>query len=173
MKNAPERPIEIEIVEGDITALAVDAIVNAANSLGRMGGGVAGVIRRKGGSRIEQEAMERAPIPVGAAVTTTAGELPCGRVIHAPTMERPAMRTDTGRVEAATRAALECAEREGISTVALPGMGTGVGRVSPDDAARVMVDAARGFRGRSLKKVILVGFEPEMIAAFRRAVKED
>ena len=171
MTEDTRKPVAIEVVEGDITALEVDAVVNAANSLGRMGGGVAGVIRRKGGSAIEAEAMARAPIPVGSAVATTAGDLPCRRVIHAPTMERPAMQTDTGKVEAATRGALECADREGLATVALPGMGTGVGRVAPEDAARVMVKAVREFRARNLKKVLLIGFEPEMIEAFRKATE--
>ncbi|MBI4162029.1 MAG: macro domain-containing protein, partial [Acidobacteria bacterium] len=67
------------------------------------------------------------------------------------------------------RAALECADREGMESLALPGMGTGVGRVPPAEAARVILDAVRCFRPRRLRKVILVGYEPEMLAAFRKA----
>ena len=165
--------LRIEVLQGDITALEVDAIVNPANSLGVMGGGVAGVIRRKGGRGIEEEATRQAPIEVGSAVATTAGDLPCSRVIHAPTMEQPAMRTDVIKVAAAIRAALECADREGMESVALPGMGTGVGRVSAGDAARVMFETARRFRPDKLRRVIFVGLEEEMVTAFREAAGPD
>ncbi len=76
----------ISVVHADITQLAVDAIVNAANSELWMGGGVAGAIKRAGGTVIEQEAMAKGPIPVGEAVVTSAGRLPCRHVIHAATM---------------------------------------------------------------------------------------
>ena len=74
----------IELWNGDICDLEVDAIVNPANSMGIMGGGAAGAIRRKGGDKIQQEAMACAPIAVGAAVVTTAGKLHAKSVIHAP-----------------------------------------------------------------------------------------
>ena len=93
------------VQKGDITELKVDAIVNPANSSGYMGGGVAGVIKRIGGFEIEKEAVSKAPIPVGDAVVTTAGKLPCKYVIHAPTMKQPAMRIGVENVRLATRAA--------------------------------------------------------------------
>jgi O-acetyl-ADP-ribose deacetylase (regulator of RNase III) len=115
---------------------------------------------------VEEEAMRRAPIPVGSAVATTAGSLPFRAVIHAPTMERPAMRTTPEKVALATRAALECADRIGLTSLALPGMGTGVGRVSCSDAARVMAEEARRHRPGSLRRVLFVAFEEEMYLAF-------
>jgi len=77
--------MEISVVQGSLLEVQADAIVNPANSLGLMGGGVAGVIKRFGGEEIEKEAVSKAPIPVGSAVLTSAGKLPFKGVIHAPT----------------------------------------------------------------------------------------
>src|SRR3990167_1403271 len=76
----------IRIIQGDITGLEVDAIVNAANNELVMGGGVAGAIKRKGGKGIEDEAVKKGPIEIGGAVSTSAGSLPAKYVIHAATM---------------------------------------------------------------------------------------
>src|SRR5947209_17658221 len=72
---------------GDVTALEVDAVANAANTELRHGGGVAGAIARMAGPELERESRERAPIGLGDAVETSGGELPCRWVIHAATME--------------------------------------------------------------------------------------
>lgn len=158
--------MEIVLVRGDITRVEAEGVVNPANSLGEMGGGVAGILRRRGGQVVEDEARALAPIPVGGAVATTAGTLPFRNVIHAPTMERPAMRTTAEKVGQATRAALECADFIGLKSLAFAGMGTGVGRVSFTDAAKAMVAAARAFKPRSLARVLFVAFEEEMYRAF-------
>lgn len=163
--------IRIRTVETDLTALAVDGIVNPANSQGVMGGGVAGVIRQKGGSEIEAEAIKRAPIPIGKAVATTAGRLPCRWVIHAPTMVLPAERTNVLSVKRATHAALECADQKGLKSLAFPGMGTGVGRVNPEAAAQAMVDAIRSFKAENLEETLLVSMGPELKNAFENALK--
>lgn len=164
--------IEIVIQHGDLTKVNVDAIVNPANSFGVMGGGVAGVIKRIGGTEIEQEAMQKAPIPLGKAVSTTAGTLACRYVIHAPTMEQPAQATDANTVEWATRAALECAEQLKLSSLAIPGMGTGVGRVPVEEAARTIVETIRSFSAKHLQRIVLVDIQPEMVSAFRVAVSQ-
>lgn len=103
--------MEIKVVKGDITKLEVEAIVNPANSNITMGGGLAGIIRRVGGEKIKKEAQKYIPVKVGDAVVTGAGRLPTKFVIHAPTMERPAMRVGKGNVQLAMRAILECAEK--------------------------------------------------------------
>ena len=158
------------LVEGDLTALKVDAIVNPANSLGVMGGGVAGAIRKNGGEVIEKEAMQKAPIPVGQAIPTSPGTLPCRFVIHAPTMERPTERTTLERVKRATLAALWCAEEIGLQQIAFPGMGTGVGRVDPVEAASAMVEVARSFQPKHLKEVVFVSLGEELKQAFQKAL---
>ena len=96
----------MEAVMGDLTEMDAEAIVNPANSLGVMGGGVALAIRRKGGREIEEEARAKAPIHVGSAVLTTGGRLKARHVIHAPTMAMPAERIGIENVALATRAAL-------------------------------------------------------------------
>jgi O-acetyl-ADP-ribose deacetylase (regulator of RNase III) len=158
-------PIFIE--KGDITKIVCDAIVNPANSYGYMGGGVAGVIKKVGGIQIENEAISKAPITVGHAIATTGGDLPCEFVIHAPTMEQPAMRIGINNVKLATKAALEFALNNNIKTIAIPGMGTGVGGVSLEDAAREMVNIAKKYEDK-FKKIIFVGYSEELANAFNK-----
>jgi O-acetyl-ADP-ribose deacetylase (regulator of RNase III) len=162
--------MEIVTQEGDITQVKADAVVNAANSLGEMGGGVAGALRRAGGPEIEKEAISHAPIPVGEAVFTTAGKLPFKGIVHAPTMERPAQATTADKIRRATLAALMCADHYGVKILALPGMGTGVGGVSPVAAAGVIVETLRNYEPVSVCKVVLIDRNPEMIQAFREAL---
>lgn len=161
--------VKITVKKGDITKEKCDAIVNPANSLGLMGGGVALAIKRAGGEEIEREVIRKAPIPIGSAVATTAGKLPCRAVIHAPTMERPAERTDTEKVALATRAALDCAQELGIKTITFPGMGTGVGGIEKEIAADTMINEIKKFINKkdlNLTTIVLIGFDEIMTNAF-------
>ena len=79
--------MEIEVRQADVTQLEVDAIANAANTQLMHGGGVAGAIARAGGEAVLRESRANAPVGLGEAVETTAGEMPCRWVIHAATME--------------------------------------------------------------------------------------
>ncbi len=160
--------MDIQVVKADITELDVDAIVSPANSGITMGGGLAGLIRARGGESIKEEAQAHVPVPVGSAVITSAGELPCRHVVHAPTMERPAMRVTARNAGLAMGAALRCADESGIKTLAVPGLGTGVGGVSPDDAAAAMARVAKDFFPKSLRKVVLVAYDDALHRAFLR-----
>jgi O-acetyl-ADP-ribose deacetylase (regulator of RNase III) len=157
----------IQVKQGDITKIKCDAVVNPANSQGFMGGGAAGALKRAGGDIIEQQAVQQAPIPVGTAIATSAGNLPCKYVIHAPTMEQPAMRIIVDNVEKATRAALKLARDLGIQSIAIPGMGTGVGGVSEADAAKVMIKAVEEFE-HDFIDIILLDRNQTMINAFTK-----
>ena len=163
--------LTIVVKRGDLTKEPADAICNPANSSLRMGGGVAGAIKRAGGAEIEQEALKHAPVPVGKAVVTEAGKLKARWIVHAPTMERPAMATTSEKVCLATRAALFCAEQAGAKTLALPGMGTGVGRMSFAAAAETMLKALKEFASaaKSLKKIVLCDLSEEMVDAWKLA----
>jgi len=165
--------VTITVKQGDITKMEVDAIVNAANSQLIMGGGDAGAILRAGGNVIQEEACKKAPIPVGKAVATTAGNLKAKYVIHAPTMEFPAMPTNKQKVKLATKGALECARQLGIANIAFPGMGTGVGGLNVEEAANVIVEEIKAHieSGTPLKKIILVGFGSDLTEAFAEAVQ--
>ena len=156
---------------GDITKVKCDAIINPANSFGYMGGGVAGAIKRVGGTNIEKEAIAKAPIEIGSAIETTAGVLPCKVVIHAPTMKRPAMRIDVENVKKATYAALKLGEKLKIKSIAIPGMGTGVGGVSADDAAQAMVAVVKDFE-KKFDSIILIDRNEKMTNAFMNFLKK-
>ncbi len=150
--------IELIVAEGDITKARVDAIVNPANSLMIMGGGVAGAIRRAGGEEIEAEARRYAPVPVGRAVATGAGRLPAKYVIHAPTMEQPAMRIPLENAVKATRAALEEAVRLGVESIALPAMGAGVGGLRVREVAREMARIVASKDWPGVRRVVFVAW---------------
>jgi putative PIN family toxin of toxin-antitoxin system len=164
----------VSVVKGDITPIEVDAIVNPSNSYGVMGGGVALAIKRSGGGEIEREAMAKAPINVGSAAVTTAGKLKAKAVIHASTMQEPAQRVGVNEVRLATRAALREASKHGFKSIAFPGMGTGVGGVPKDEAARAMLEEIKAHLAREAlpERVILVAFDEELFSAFQRALAE-
>ncbi len=163
---------KVEVRLGSITTVRVDAVVNPANSFGFMGGGVAEVIKKVGGQLIEDEAVEQAPIQVGEAVMTGAGDLVCNKVIHAPTMHNPAERTDSHKVLCAAAAALELADNSGFHSIAIPGMGTGVGGLNKEEAAETIVRAINETEFHCLEKIILLDIDEEMVAAFNRALKK-
>jgi len=160
--------LTVAVKRGDLTKESADAICNPANSLMLMGGGAAGALKRAGGEEIEREARKHAPVAVGKAVVTSAGRLKARWVIHAPTMPRPAMRVSSENVYLATKAALECADSLGAKSIAIPGMGTGVGGVSFEEAARAMVKALRDFApdSRSLKEIVLCDLSDGMVNAW-------
>ena len=159
---------ELQVIAADVTRLEVDAIANAANTQLRHGGGVAGAISRAGGPAVQRESDEQAPIPLGAAVETTAGEMPARWVIHAATMELGGP-TSGEIIETATRSTLAVAERLGCRSLALVAFGTGVGGFPLDEAARLMVGAARAHDGE-LERIVFAVHGDEAERAFREAV---
>jgi len=147
-----------------VTKLEVDAIANAANTQLAHGGGVAGAISRAGGPEIQRESNERAPIGLGEAVETGAGDLPARWVIHAATMELGGP-TSAEIVEQATRSTLAAAERLGCRSLALVAFGTGVGGFPLEDAARIMVGVAREHDG-ALERIVFAVHGQAAEAAF-------
>jgi O-acetyl-ADP-ribose deacetylase len=157
--------VQLEVVDGDIAALAVDTVANAANDHLWMGSGVAGALKRAGGEEIEREAMAQAPIPVGTAVATTAGRLPARYVVHGAVMGQD-LRTNAQLVRQTTRACLALADELGCRSLALPAFGTGVGGLRLEECAQVMVGEVRAFAPRSLERVVFAVFGPEAYSAF-------
>jgi len=162
--------LEIQIRKGSLLDVEAEAIVNPANSQGWMGGGVAGVIKRAAGVEVEKEAIAQAPIPVGKAATSSGGKTKFRAILHAPTMTNPAERIPVKNVSLATRAALELADQNNYHTIAIPGMGTGVGAVEPTAAAQAMLSEIQSFKPSRLKKIILIDVNDEMVSAWRKAV---
>lgn len=165
------RIMVIHVAVGDLTLLTVDAIVNPANSLGIMQGGVAGAIREAGGPAIEEEARASAPVAVGAAVVTNAGELFSKAVIHVPTAEEPGMKIGVENVRRATRAALLAAARFNHQTIAFPPIGVGLTGVPFDEAARAMVDELRAHRQPMPTTVWLIVNRQEQVYPFEEALR--
>ena len=161
--------MQLEVREGDIAAVEADAIANAANDHLWMGAGVAGALKRAGGSEIETEAMALGPIERGTAVATGAGRLPARWVIHGAVMGQD-LRTDAELVRRTTRACLALADRLGCAALALPAFGTGVGGFPVDECARIMVDEARGLEGTSLGLVIFAVYGAVARDAFELVV---
>jgi O-acetyl-ADP-ribose deacetylase len=145
--------IEVEVLQADVTKLDVDAITNAANTHLRHGGGVAAAIARAGGPDLQRESTEKAPIGLGEAVETTAGDMPSRYVIHAATMELGGP-TSAEIIARATRSTLRKADELGCRSLALVAFGTGVGGFPLDEAARLMVAVVREHEPRSLERVV-------------------
>jgi O-acetyl-ADP-ribose deacetylase (regulator of RNase III) len=162
---------ELEVIAADVTALEVDAIANAANTQLAHGGGVAGAISRAGGPDVQRESNEWAPIGLGEAVETTAGNMPARWVIHAATMELGGP-TSAEIIERATRSTLAKAEELGARSLALVAFGTGVGGFSLDEAARIMVGVAREHPGppAQLERIIFAVHGVDAERAFRAAL---
>src|SRR3954467_299882 len=154
-----------------MTTLEVDAIANAANTQLAHGGGVAGAISRAGGADGQRESARRAPIGLGEAVETTAGDMPARWVIHTATMVLGGP-TSADIIRRATAATLWKAEELGARSLALVAFGTGVGRFPLDDAAEIEADEVRRHidSGSRLERVVFAVRGADARAAFERAV---
>jgi O-acetyl-ADP-ribose deacetylase len=161
--------VELDVVEGDIAALDVDAVANAANDHLWMGAGVAGALKRAGGEEIESEAVALGPIEIGDAVATGAGRLPARWVVHAAVMGQD-LRTSADAIRRATRRTLEVADGLGAESLALPALGTGVGGFPLDECARIMVAEAAAYDAGALRRVVFAVYGAEAEQAFRNAL---
>jgi O-acetyl-ADP-ribose deacetylase len=163
---------QLELVEGDITELEVDAIVNPANEHLQLGAGVAGAIRAKGGPSIQEECDRIGGTPVGTAVMTGAGHLRARRVIHA-VGPRMGEGDEDKKLAAAVRAALALADRRGLKSIALPAISTGVFGFPMERAARIMLTEVHRFLqgGTKLERVVVCLWGDEAFETFRRELR--
>jgi O-acetyl-ADP-ribose deacetylase len=161
--------MRLEVVEGDIAALEVDAVANAANDHLWMGAGVAGALKRAGGEEIEREAVANGPIGLGEAVATGAGQLKARHVVHGAVMGQD-LRTNGELVRKTTLSCLALADDLGAGSLALPAFGTGVGGFPLPECAEIMVDVARSYEARSLDRVVFAVFGDEARQAFEDAL---
>ena len=161
--------INVEVRQVDVTGLEVDAIANAANTQLKHGGGVAAAIARAGGPEVQRESNEKAPIGLGEAVETTAGDMPARYVIHAATMELGGP-TSSEIITRATGSTLRKADELQCRSLALVAFGTGVGGFPLDEAARLMVGAVSEYEPRSLERVVFAVHGDAAERAFRAAL---
>ncbi len=164
---------KIVIIQGDLTEMDVDAIVNAANNDLQLGGGVAGAIRRKGGDTIQRECNAIGSIPVGGAAITSGGKLKAGHVIHAASMELGG-RTAARDLRSSTAHSLRIAAEKGLKTIAFPAIGTGIAGFPLKECAEIMLEevVAHLKRGTTLEKIYFVLFDEPALDAFQRVRSE-
>lgn len=132
----------LELWNGDICVLEVDAIVNPASPTLWMSTGVGGALKRAGGDEIEFAAVRQGPVPVGSAIVTQAGTLAARAVIHAVSLDRD-HRTSGEAIAAAVRSAMARAREIGVASLAFPALGTGIGGFPLDEAAAITVQTVR------------------------------
>jgi O-acetyl-ADP-ribose deacetylase (regulator of RNase III) len=166
-------PTKILFMQGDITEMAVDAIVNAANTDLTMESGVAGAIRRKAGERIREECERLAPIRLGEAAVTTGVNLKALFVIHAAAM-RPGEKATAESLRLATRASLMRAEEKGIRSMAFPAIGTGIAGLALAECAPIMLKAVlEHIKMRtSLEKIHFVLFDDAALKVFEETYQK-
>jgi len=158
MKSLANR---IQIEQGDLTEMDVDAIVNAANNDLILGAGVAGAIHRRGGEEIQRECNEIGSIPVGYAAITGGGKLQARYVIHAASMGLGGVRTTAKTLRTSTAHSLRLAAERNLKTIAFPAVGTGVSGFPMEECAQIMLsEAAQHLLGEtSLETVYFVLFD--------------
>ena len=160
--------MEIEIIKGSILDIDVEAIVNPANSHGWMAAGASAAIKKIAGVDVENEAVNKGPIPVGGAILTGGGGTRFSSIIHAPTMLSPIEKICPENILKAVVAALKLADESGYSSIAFPGMGMGRGGVDPESGTKMMVNTIRSFQTTSLKRIILVDIRDDIVDAWKR-----
>ena len=159
----------IELKQGDITDLEVDAIVSSSNCELILGGGVSGAIRRKGGQSIADECNKIGTIPIGEAAVTAAGALPAKCVIHAACMSLGGWATEQG-VRDSIKNALRRAEERGVKTIAFPAVGTGVAAFPVDRCAKILFQMINDHlrNGKSgIEKIYVVLLDEKKMAIFQ------
>ena len=165
---------ELILLQGDITEMDTDAIVNAANANLVLGAGVAGAIRTKGGPAIQEECNLIGGAPVGGAAITTGGNLKAKYVIHA-VGPRMGEGDEDQKLEGATRSSLKLANEKGLSSIAFPAISTGIFGFPKDRCAQIMLSTAAETLKKeetSLKEVVFCLWGEDSLAIFEEAAKK-
>lgn len=165
---------KLEAAAADLTKLAVDAIVNPANDMLWIGGGVSARIHHEGGAAIEAEALAKAPAGKGSAVITGAGNLPSKYVIHA-VISGQDLATDEKTIRSAVVAALEAADERKCLSLAFPLIDTTAYDVEMHDAARAAVEETISFllaKKRGIEKIVFVEHEESQKGVYEGALRK-
>lgn len=164
---------KIKLIQGDLTELEVDAIVNAANSQLVLGGGVAGAIRTKGGPSIQEECNRIGGTTVGGAVITGAGNLKAGHVIHA-VGPRYGEGNEDDKLRQATVNSLKRATENNLKSIAFPAVSTGIFGFPKDRCAQIMLKASADFLEKektSIEEVIFCLWSKEDLTVFSETLR--
>lgn len=163
---------QLELIEGDITDLAVEAIVNAANEDLQLGEGVAGAIREKGGPSIQEECDRIGHTAVGTAVITNGGDLAAKHVLHAVGPQFGEGDEDR-KLASAVRSALALSDRHGLRSIAFPAISTGVFGFPMDRCARIMLTEIYRYLqgGTKIERVVISLIDDESFEIFKRELR--
>ena len=168
----------LHVVRGDITAMEVDAVVNAANERLAHGGGVAAALARAGGDEVQRESdawvREHGPVEPGQAAVTTAGRMPARIVVHVVGPRYEEGQDNAGLLTQAVHAALDAAADADAASVALPAISAGIFGYPPGEATQVIADACAQWLGegpRGVEDVALVAFDDRTGDLFDKAVR--
>ena len=164
---------KIVLQQGDLTEMETDAVVNAANNDLKLGGGLAGIIRRKAGDAIQRECNEIGTIPLGGAAITSGGKLKARHIIHAASMQLGGLTTGHA-LRASTAHSLRIAAEKGLRTIAFPAIGTGIGGFPLSECAAIMLKEAAEHlkKPTSLETIYFVLFDKTALSAFEKALRE-
>lgn len=161
----------IKLIEGDITEEKVDAVINAANSYLKHGGGLAGAIVRKGGVVIQRESNRIGFVPVGQVALTSAGNLPAKFIIHA-VGPRWGEGDEDNKLIHAVRNSLELAERKYFNVISIPAISAGIFGFPKDRCARIIIETIRkhlqSHPERSLKEIRICLLDKDTLEIFRK-----
>ena len=162
------------MLDGDITEMETDAIVNAANAQLVLGGGVAGAIRRKGGPRIQAECKEIGGTFVGGAVITTAGELKAGHVIHA-VGPRMGEGNEDEKLKNATLNSLKVADENSLRSISFPAISSGIFGFPIERCARIMLETTINYLKGStgIERVVFCLFGRDSYEVFANRLKQE
>ncbi|HEX9652678.1 MAG TPA: macro domain-containing protein [bacterium] len=162
----------IELLEGDITEQATDAIVNAANSALILGAGVAGAIRKKGGPAVQEECNKIGGCPVGGAVITMGGNLKARHVIHA-VGPRMGDGDEDEKLRNATLNSLKVADQNHLKSIAFPAISTGIFGFPLERCAQIMLAEAIGYlkAQTGLEKIVFCLFGQEAFQVFEETLR--
>ena len=154
--------MKIRLLEGDITQVSTDAIVNAANSSLLGGGGVDGAIHRTGGPTILEECRKIGGCPTGEAVITNAGDLQAKKVIHTVgPIWRGGSSNEAEKLTCCYLNSLKLAEENGLKTIAFPNISTGIYGFPKEKAAHIAITTVKSFVSEIIEEVVFVCFDRE------------
>lgn len=166
--------MKIELLQEDITKLAVDAIVNAANETLLGGGGVDGAIHRAAGSELLAECRTLNGCQTGQAKITNGYRLPAKHVIHTVgPIWYGGSRNEENLLRNCYVNSLQLADKHGLTSIAFPNISTGVYRFPKEKAAEIAVDAVKSYRPQSVERVVFVCFDEENYELYKRLLKQN
>ncbi len=166
---------EFEALQGDITLLETEAIVNPANNYLIHGGGLAAAIVKRGGMIIQQESKKIGNVPTGTAVITTGGNLKAKHVIHAVGPKyKDGKSGEADKLASAVRSSLEVAEKKKLKSIAFPAISSGIFSYPIEESSQVIVDAVINYfnekkkakEDSTIEKVVFCLFDEESFKRF-------